>query len=58
MLYMGKNYTIVVYKPSGWDKKNRGGFIEIDSSKALIVEGCGACTIHAIPFNKQNLSHS
>lgn len=36
----GKNVT---YKPSGWDKNNRLGFIEVDSSKALIIEGNGAC---------------
>lgn len=36
----GKN---VQYKPSGWVKKNRDGFIKVDSSKALIIEGCGAC---------------
>jgi len=31
------------YVPSGWLKKNRSGFIAVDSSKALIVEGSGAC---------------
>ena len=33
----------VSYTPSGWIKKNRVGFIEVDSSKPLIVEGSGAC---------------
>jgi uridine kinase len=33
----------VAYTPSGWIKKNRDGFIKADSSKALIVEGSGAC---------------
>ena len=33
----------VSYKPSGWIKKDRTGFIEVNSSKPLIVEGSGAC---------------
>jgi len=33
----------VAYRPSGWVKKNRDGFIEADSSKPLIIEGMGAC---------------
>ena len=33
----------VKYKPSGWVKQNRDGFIEVDSGKPLIIEGCGAC---------------
>ena len=36
----GKN---VAYRPSGWVKENRSGFIKVDSSKALIIEGSGAC---------------
>lgn len=36
----GKN---VAYKPTGWIKENRSGFIEVDSTKALIIEGMGAC---------------
>ncbi|MCL2037377.1 MAG: hypothetical protein FWG83_08355 [Oscillospiraceae bacterium] len=35
----GKNVT---YRPSGWVKENRHGFIEVDSSKPLIIEGIGA----------------
>ena len=30
------------YKPSGWVKENRPGFIHVDSSKTLIIEGMGA----------------
>jgi len=37
------NGESVAYTPSGWIKKNRIGCIKVDSSKALIVEGCGAC---------------
>jgi len=37
------NGESVAYTPSGWIKKNRVGFIEVDSSKPLIVEGSGAC---------------
>jgi uridine kinase len=33
----------VKYTPSGWIKKGREGFISVDSSKALIIEGSGAC---------------
>ena len=33
----------VAYTPSGWIKKNREGSIEVDSTKALIIEGSGAC---------------
>jgi len=33
----------VSYTPSGWVKENRAGAIEVDSSKALIIEGSGAC---------------
>ena len=36
----GKN---IEYKPPGWITNNREGFIKVDSSKALIIEGCGAC---------------
>ncbi|MCL2254808.1 MAG: hypothetical protein FWC09_10225 [Lachnospiraceae bacterium] len=36
----GKN---AAYTPSGWIKKHRDGFIEVDSGKALIIEGCGTC---------------
>ena len=36
----GKN---IAYKPSGWTRENRGGFIEVSSCKALIIEGSGAC---------------
>ena len=36
----GKN---VKYTPSGWVKKNRAGFLEADSRKALVIEGSGAC---------------
>jgi uridine kinase len=36
----GKNIT---YKPSGWVKENRLGFIKVDAKKGLIVEGMGAC---------------
>ena len=35
----GKN---VAYTPSGWIKENRSDFIEVDSDKALIIEGTGA----------------
>jgi len=33
----------VSYTPSGWIKESRIGFIKTDSSKALIIEGNGAC---------------
>ena len=33
----------VSYKPSGWIKENRQGFIEVDAKKSLIIEGMGAC---------------
>lgn len=33
----------VAYKPTGWAKENRSGFIKVDSNKALIIEGMGAC---------------
>ena len=33
----------VSYSPSGWVKENRVGFIKVDSNKALIIEGNGAC---------------
>ena len=32
-----------VYKPTGWVKEKRPGFIEVDAKKALIIEGMGAC---------------
>ena len=35
----GKN---VAYTPSGWIKENRVSCIEVDSDKALIIEGTGA----------------
>lgn len=31
----------VAYKPTGWIKENRPGFIDVDSSKALVIEGMG-----------------
>jgi len=34
----GKNIT---YRPSGWIKENRPGFIEVGADKALIIEGSG-----------------
>jgi uridine kinase len=36
----GKN---IAYRPSGWVKKGRSGFITVDPDKALIIEGSGAC---------------
>ena len=33
----------VSYRPSGWIKENRPGFINVDPNKALIIEGMGAC---------------
>lgn len=36
----GKN---VAYRPKGWIKENRPGTIDVDSGKALIIEGMGAC---------------
>jgi len=33
----------VAYTPSGWLKKNRAGCIKATASKALIIEGSGAC---------------
>jgi len=33
----------VSFTPSGWVKENRIGFIKVDSCKALIIEGSGAC---------------
>lgn len=38
-----RNGENVAYTPSGWIKKNRAGFIAVDSSKPLIIEGSGAC---------------
>jgi hypothetical protein len=38
-----QNGERVAYAPSGWIKEKRSGFIEVDSSKALIIEGMGAC---------------
>lgn len=35
----GKN---VSYKPTGWIQENRPGSIEVDSRRALIIEGMGA----------------
>ena len=32
-----------VYRPTGWVKEKRPGFIEVDAKKALIIEGMGAC---------------
>ena len=37
------NGANAAYTPLGWTKKNRNGFIEVDSSKTLIIEGSGAC---------------
>ena len=37
------NGVNVAYTPSGWVKENREGFIEVDSSRPLIIEGSGAC---------------
>ncbi|MDO4275418.1 MAG: hypothetical protein Q4D16_17260 [Eubacteriales bacterium] len=31
------------YKPTGWIKENRPGFINVDPDRALIIEGMGAC---------------
>lgn len=36
------NGVNVSYRPSGWKKENRPGAIEVDSGKALIIEGMGA----------------
>ena len=33
----------VAYRPTGWIKKNREGFIELNPDRALIIEGMGAC---------------
>ena len=33
----------VAYRPTGWIKKNREGFIEVNPDRALIIEGMGAC---------------
>ena len=33
----------VAYTPPGWIKENRAGLLKADSSKALIIEGSGAC---------------
>jgi len=38
-----QNGETVVYKPSGWIKKNRDSFIEVIPNKPLIIEGCGVC---------------
>jgi len=38
-----QNGEQVAYTPSGWIKEKRNGFIKVDSSKALIIEGMGAC---------------
>ena len=37
------NGKSVAYTPSGWIKQNRDGCIEVDSSRALVFEGSGAC---------------
>ena len=31
------------YRPTGWVKENRPGCIEVDSKRALVIEGIGAC---------------
>lgn len=36
------NGTDVSYKPTGWIKENRAGSIDVDSNRALIIEGMGA----------------
>ena len=33
----------ISYRPSGWVKKGREGSIDVDSGRALIIEGNGAC---------------
>ena len=38
-----QNGENVAYRPSGWMKKDRAGFIMVDASKALVIEGSGAC---------------
>lgn len=40
----------VAYKPTGWIKENRPGFIDVDSNKALVIEGMGVSrkTLRAI----------
>lgn len=34
---------MAAYKPTGWMKENRPGFINADPDRALIIEGMGAC---------------
>jgi len=43
IIYPWLNGASVSYTPTGWIKKNREGFIAVDSSRALIIEGSGAC---------------
>ncbi len=33
----------IAYRPTGWIKENRPGFINVDPDRALIIEGMGAC---------------
>jgi len=44
------NKKNVVYRPTGWIKENRPGSIDVDTNKALIIEGMGASrkTLRAI----------
>ena len=37
------NGNNVVYRPTSWIKEKRSGSIEVDSNKALLIEGMGAC---------------
>lgn len=39
----GSGKTTLAYRPKGWIKENRPGTIDVDSGKALIIEGMGAC---------------
>ena len=43
IIYPWLEVKYVSYKPSGWIKENRQGFIEVDAKKPLIIEGMGAC---------------
>ena len=36
------NGNDIAYKPTGWIKENRPGSIDVDSNKALVIEGMGA----------------
>ncbi|MCL2051174.1 MAG: hypothetical protein FWG91_05540 [Lachnospiraceae bacterium] len=43
IIYPWLNGEIIAYRPTGWVRENRPGFIGVDAKKPLIIEGMGAC---------------